>query len=97
MTMSESVVTAYAVRDRKQQNCWRFGYNLRMMAKHVDILHGVTLKRTVKPTESGSTQQHKKKCWKHVRFLQLGPRFTASRLLKETFKVSALSVLADLT
>jgi hypothetical protein len=60
-----SLLTQYVTENK--QNCLRFGYHVRMMAKHVDMLRGVTLKCTAKPTERGSTKQYKKKCWKHVR------------------------------
>ena len=56
----------------KQENCLRFGHNLRRMAKQVGILRGITLNRTSKTTESGSTQQYQQKCCKHVRLLKLG-------------------------
>jgi len=74
----------------KHQNCLRFGHNIRMMAKHVFMSRNVTLKCTATTTPSGSTQQYEPKCCKHVRFLKLGVRVTASWLLKKMFKVSVL-------
>lgn len=95
--MSEFVVIAYAICGIKHQNCVQFGCNLKMMAKLVDILRGVTLKCTATPTESGSTKQYqKKKCCMHIRLLKLGFRVKASWRLNKIVKVSALIFLAGI-